>query len=119
MQVCSTLRGTRIYQLNFRAWRARSYSFLLSIYEGLLIHAHMAIALLLIVVTGADFSLFNIILMSCFIFFVFYMHFIKEWPYRAAHVPTVRRFYKGVSLYLFFVLVVYSLIKVPYVMHYI
>lgn len=99
--------------LNFKSWRSGTYVFFSAIYDGFLIYGHIMIALLIILLTGSNDSIFNLLIMMACLWFIFRMEFLMPWPYRITMQPHVIKFYEVLKICILFIIMLYSAIKVP------
>lgn len=101
--------------VNFQAWRSGAYVFLNTVYEGMVIYGHVYILLLVLIISSYNYSIFNLVIIISNLGFLFYVEMVLKYPFQKEHLVHLLRYFKFLKIYLFFLLFLKLVYKIPYI----
>ncbi|KAL4512199.1 hypothetical protein ABPG72_005201 [Tetrahymena utriculariae] len=101
--------------INFRAWKSSYISFITTIYEGLLINFHLIVIIICIILSCFSYEVFNLLITTVCLSYFFYQEFKSNKDIMSEKIHSILIFFKVLRIFVFLILVIYTVLKVPYI----
>ncbi|EAR86334.2 transmembrane protein, putative (macronuclear) [Tetrahymena thermophila SB210] len=108
----SSLISQKVW-INFRAWKSSYISFITTVYEGLLINFHLIVIIICIILSCFSYEIFNLLITTVCLSYFFYYEFKSNKDIMSEKIPSILLFFKILRIFVFLLLVVYTVLKVP------
>ncbi|KAL4474993.1 hypothetical protein ABPG74_001689 [Tetrahymena malaccensis] len=105
--------------INFRAWKSTYISFITTVYEGLLINFHLIVIIICIILSCFSYEVFNLMITTVCLAYFFYQEFKSNKDIMSEKINSILLFFKVLRVFVFLILVIYTVLKIPYIDNYI